>query len=620
MRVLIALLLTTAGMAAEDLLQWMDAIAQKQLDQRAATIARIHTPEEARQRQAFVRAKILELMGGIPDHSGPLHAITTGRVQRRGFVIEKVLFQSLPGLYVTANLYRPEKPGRFPAVLLPLGHWDYGKPAVQVIGGNLALKGFVVLVYDPIGQGERQQAYDRRMGTSLVGGSTEQHFLAGAKDILIGKSFARERIFDGMRALDYLVTRPEVDKDRIGATGCSGGGTLSTYISALDPRIKVAAPTCYITSFRELFRGAIGDSEQSIPGFLSNGFDLVDYVELFAPKPWLIGSTEEDFFPLAGAKEAYEEARKWYRIFGAEDHVKWVVGPGGHGTPLEVREGIYEWMIRWLNNGEGSAKEQDIELLPEFKLWVTKAGQVSDLAGSRDIYDVIRERFEKEKTHGSSGELAKALVQWTADPGYEGVVRETVVSPRGGGKRPAIVLIETKQTPALTEKARRLADAGNIVEILLPRGEPADPGRAFSGAWINDTRAWMIGLNLPGMRAHDIMKDVDALASRDDVDASNIRAEASGIAGIWLLMAAAADPRITSVSLQSTPYSLRAALEETLARDLQDAVIPGFALKWDLGDLVDMIRPRKVTWTDPTDWMHHVKPLGRDYRYTPAEQ
>jgi len=183
-----------------DFLKWMDGIAQRQLDRRDALVAQIHTPDEARERQRFVRAKLLELIGGIPDYNGPLNARVTGRIDMHGYAIEKVLWQSMPGLYVTANLYRPDKPGRFPAILLPLGHWEYGKPAVQVIAGNLALKGFVVLTYDPIGQGERQQAYDRRIGASLLGGSTSQHFMAGAKDVLIDKSFARDRIFDAKRA------------------------------------------------------------------------------------------------------------------------------------------------------------------------------------------------------------------------------------------------------------------------------------------------------------------------------------------------------------------------------------------------------------------------------------
>jgi cephalosporin-C deacetylase-like acetyl esterase len=619
MRVLTVVLLSTGitlpADAQGDLLKWMDAIAQKQLDRRAAAMAEIRTPMQARERQKFVREKVLELIGGIPEYSGPLHARITGRINQPGFVIEKILWQSMPGLYVTANLYRPDKPGRLPAVLLPLGHWDYGKPAVQLIAGNLALKGFVVLTYDPLGQGERLQAYDRRIGASLLGGSTEQHFVAGAKDVLIGKSFARDRIFDAKRALDYLETRAEVDKERIGVTGCSGGGTVTTYIAALDPRIKVAAPACYITSFRELFRGPVGDSEQSIPGFISSGLDLVDYIESFAPKPWLIGSTEQDFFPLAGARSAYEEAQQWYKaMFGYQDRVKWVVGPGGHGTPLVVREAIYEWMIRWLNNGEGSAKEQDVPPLPEFKLWVTGTGQVSDLPTSRDIYDVIRETFKKEKTQGSRQELSKALAQWMADPegaGPFGVAPE-IRAANAPGKRPAVLLVGTRNIPTPQ-------DQGNVVAKLLPRGLPApyDPAHAFAGDWIMNTRAWLIGANLPGLRAHDIVNAVTALASRDDVDANNIRAEARGIAGIWLLMAAAADPRIKSVTVHSVPYSLRAALEEELARDLHDVAIPGFALKWDLSDLVDLIKPRKVTWVDPTDWMRHVKQLPGAYQYSP---
>src|SRR5581483_9540197 len=142
------------------------------------------------------------------------------------YTIEKVIFESLPKIFVAANLYRPNEPGRYPGVLLPLGHWEQGKPAVQRIAANLAMKGFVVLAYDPIGQGERQQEYDWRLGRSIAGGSVEQHLLAGAQSILAGENFARYRICDAKRALDYLVSRPDVAGDRIGCTGCSGGGTL----------------------------------------------------------------------------------------------------------------------------------------------------------------------------------------------------------------------------------------------------------------------------------------------------------------------------------------------------------------------------------------------------------
>jgi len=279
MRWLVVLLVGVTCQAQDPLLRWMDGIAQRQLDQRDAAVRAIHTTAQAEQRRAYVRAKILELLGGLPDYTGPLNPKVTGEIHQPGFIIEKIVFESLPRVFVTANLYRPDRAGKFPGVLLPLGHWEYGKPAVQQIAGNLALKGFVVLTYDPYGQGERLQLYDHRYEGSLAGGSTEQHLLAGGLSVLLGESFARYRIWDAKRALDYLTSRSEVDADRIGCTGCSGGGTITTYISALDERIKVAAPACYITSFRQLFTGAVGDSEQSLPNFLASGLDQADYIE-----------------------------------------------------------------------------------------------------------------------------------------------------------------------------------------------------------------------------------------------------------------------------------------------------------------------------------------------------
>lgn len=264
---LVALLcaVTVQGADPDPLLRWMDNSAQKQLDAREKQIREITSKEDAATRQAYVRAKVLDLLGGLPDYNGPLNPQLTGEVRLPGMVIEKIIFESLPHAFVTANLYRPDKEGKFPGILLPLGHWDYGKPAVQQIAANLALKGFVVLTYNPWGQGERQQFYDVHYGNSLADHGTEQHLLAGGLSVLIGQSFARYRIWDAKRALDYLVSRPEVLNEKIGCTGCSGGGTISTYISALDPRIKVAAPACYINTFRLLVSGPLGDSEQSLP-------------------------------------------------------------------------------------------------------------------------------------------------------------------------------------------------------------------------------------------------------------------------------------------------------------------------------------------------------------------
>ncbi len=268
----VALLFLQTG---DSFLNWMDGIAQRQLSERQARAEAVRTQEQAEARKTAVRSAPMQVIGGWPDHSGSLNARITGSIDAGDYTIEKVAFESLPKYWVTANLYRPKQAGRYPGILFAPGHWDQGKPIAQRIAGNLAMKGFVVLAYDPVGQGERLQAFDARKGGSLDGGSVEQHLAAGALNILTGETFSKYHIWDARRALDYLVSRPEVDPERIGATGCSGGGTITTYISALDHRIRVAAPACYMNSFR-VSSADRGDAEQSLPGFLASGLDQTD--------------------------------------------------------------------------------------------------------------------------------------------------------------------------------------------------------------------------------------------------------------------------------------------------------------------------------------------------------
>ena len=624
---ILTLNLAALAAAADDhFLQWMDRIAQQQLSEREAAIAKIHSVDEAKARQAWVRAKILELLGGLPDYNGPLNARVTGRIERPRYTIEKVIFESLPEFYVTANLYLPKEGGKHPGVLLPMGHYIQGKAGGQRIAANLAMKGFVVMVYDPVGQGERQQAYDSRVGTSLIGIGTDQHTQAGAQSILAGENFARYRIWDAKRALDYLLSRPEVDSEKIGCTGCSGGGTLTTYISALDPRIKVAAPACYINSWRQLFAGPTGDSEQSFPFFLSSGLDVADYIELFAPKPWLINSTIGDFFPIEGARHAYQESLDWYRIYNAEDHIHWAVGPGPHGTPVEIREAIYEWMIRWLKDGRGNFREEPVEMAPDFVLLATQTGQVE----GHEIYQVILERFRQRMSQGSTAQLLAEVRKWSGDragrppvvhvlsdapgevfrtqqlalevePGLE--ISGALYAPIAPGRKSAILLVDLD-----TPLAERLAERGAVVLNLQPRGVPVPSTGEAQAAATQNIRAWVIGKNLAGMRAGDLQRGVDVLVARGDVDAGRIRAAARGVPGVWLLMAAALDPRLSKIWLDGTPHSLRSALDVPITRDLHDAVIPGFALHWDLEDLAKAMAPRPVIWSDPADWVQRVVP------------
>jgi hypothetical protein len=154
-----------------------------------------------------------------------------------------------------------------------------------------------------------------------------------------------------------------------------------------------------------------------------------------------------------------------------------------------------------------------------------------------------------------------------------------------------------------------------VLKLEPRRSSVQDNRRPYVGDWLSNTRADQIGVSLPARRAHDILRGVDLLCARQDVAVDSVRAAGHGVKGIWLLLAAAADPRIRKVWLDKTPYSLEEALHNTLNTNLSDAAIPGFALHWDLEDLTRLMQDRPVMWTDPTNWMGRVVPLGPRFQY-----
>jgi hypothetical protein len=457
------------------------------------------------------------------------------------------------------------------------------------------------------------------MRQARAGGSVEQHFMAGASAILAGDNYARYMIHDSMRAIDYLQSRPEVDPEKIGATGCSGGGTQTTFVSAIDQRIKVAAPACYMQSFEVLFPGDIGDSEQSWPGFIGSGLDQKDFAEAFAPKPWLIASTDGDFFRPAGAQAVFEESRAYYKLLDAEAQVSWVVGAGPHGTPPEVRQAIYGWFSRWLQATSGSSPEVLVKILPDHELWATKTGQVGPDLGARDVVEIIRERWESQpKTNEKPVPITTPadaprtrLMKDTTDDGLR--IRQLLLESEPGlwiaarlvepsvsvAKRGDVLLLE----PALL--ANTIARQGYRVMVLRVRGVgPVMPDWIRNGGdFYPNTRAWFIDPARPmsEMRAYDVRRAVDYLTSTGATD--GVRAQATGVPGFWLLRAAHGDARLKQIWLDRTPATYCQVIGTPVHRDLHDAVAPGACLKGDWMDL----RDGRTLWTDPTDWLRNLK-------------
>ncbi len=244
------------------LTNYLTAIAERQWKERAEAIAAIRTPAEVARRQAYARSRILESFGGFPEERTALRARIIGAFTREGYRVEKLIYESLPEFYVTANVYVPlQARPPFPAVLLTAGHSGMnGKDlsTTQQIAGSLARRGILALAYDPIGQGERLQYFDPEVGRSLATlsddrGTTREHMMADWQCRLTGGNFARYEIWDGVRAVDYLLERHDVDPKRIGVTGWSGGGTQAAYLAALEPRLATSASVNYMTKWDTLW-------------------------------------------------------------------------------------------------------------------------------------------------------------------------------------------------------------------------------------------------------------------------------------------------------------------------------------------------------------------------------
>ncbi len=260
-------------------LQYQTEQAWKQDDQRRAAWGAIHDERELLRAQDELRQRLLQMIGGLPAEKTDLHARITGTIQMDGFSIEKLIFESLPGVYVSALVYIPtDHAKKGPAVLVPAGHAPNGKIYYQDLCQRLAKRGYVVLAWDPVGQGERSQFWDSKEAKSRYNLICAEHAVMGNLAYLVGANLARWEIWDGIRAVDYLLTRPEVDGDRISIVGTSGGGFQAAHIAALDKRIKVVVPSCYITAlpmriFNRIFSDPDSDPEQDLFGMISNGVD-----------------------------------------------------------------------------------------------------------------------------------------------------------------------------------------------------------------------------------------------------------------------------------------------------------------------------------------------------------
>ena len=392
------------GPAITGYLKYQTEMAWDEDQQRQKRWAEIRSEQDLLSLQQELRQVLLARLGGLPTRKTPLNPRVTGRVAMDGFHIEKVIFQSLPGIYVTALLYLPhEGPKQHPGVLVPSGHSPKGKGYYQALCQHLVKRGYVVICWDPVGQGERSQFWDAKQKQSRYNLICAEHAVLGNLAYLAGANLARWEIWDGIRAVDYLLTRPEVDPERINITGTSGGGFQTALIAALDSRIKVAAPSCYITAlpmrvYNRIFKDPDSDPEQDLNGMIAEGLDHPGLLLLMYPRPVFVAAAVLDFFPIEGTHKTFREVADLYARFGHGDRISMHEGYHGHQYSAENQEAAIEFLDHF-NRMPRKTELPGVKELDDQAVQCTRMGQVMlDFADARPLMDLVRDYYLEHKT------------------------------------------------------------------------------------------------------------------------------------------------------------------------------------------------------------------------------
>jgi dienelactone hydrolase len=626
--------------------RYLERLAQQAFDQRRANYETLKTPEQLAAHQQRMRKNFEESLGGFPERT-PLNAQVVGTVAGDGFRVEKVIFESQPQHYVTAVLYLPDVQPPYPAVIVPSGHSRTAKAADynQRVCIFLAKSGIAAMAYDPIGQGERYQLLNAD-GTPRFGSTTE-HSLLGVGSILLGRGTASFRVWDAMRAIDYLCSRKEIDPARIGSTGCSGGGTLTSYVMALDDRVACAAPSCYLTSFERLL-ATLGpqDAEQNIFGQIAAGMEHADYVMMRAPKPTLFCVATQDFFDIQGAWTNFRESKRFYSRLGYPERVDLIETDTKHGYPQAQREAMVRWMSRWLLDKDEAITEPAYSLISEKDLLCTPRGQVMLIDGARSVVDL-----NVAETQQLAAARKRLWQQPDKQPALAEVRRITGIRPLAELPQPTIDNVGTIQRdgyridklvlrteagillPSLAfvpsrpdgdaylyvngdgKKAdagtggpiEELVKAGHVVLAIDVRGcgetgRPAGDGH-FGSDWNGVWLAYLLGKSYLAMRAEDTLCAARFLASYETNGVPR-KVHVIGLteAAPAVLHAAALEPdQFASVKLSRSLNSWTSVVATPDAKNQLVNAVHGALRAYDLPDLIASLPQQKLKVESPVD-------------------
>ena len=626
--------------------RYLEGIAETCFERRAAAYEALETPEDIQVYQQRMRDFFIAQLGGFPERV-PLEPRIVATGEGDGYRYEKTMYTSQPGLDVTAVLFLPLTPPPYPGVLVPCGHSNNGKASevYQRACILLARNGIAAFIYDPVGQGERYY-YFKKDGTPRFG-TTLHHTLMGVGAILTGTNTAMYRIWDGMRGIDYLCSRDDIDPDRIGCTGNSGGGTLTSYIMALDARVQCAAPSCYLTTFKRLL-ATIGpqDAEQDIHAQIAFGMDHADYLHMRAPKPTLMCAATQDFFDIDGTWQTFREAKRLYTRLGFAERVDLVEAGDKHGFSQPRREAAARWMARWLLGKDEAIVEPEFAVLTDQEMQCTPKGQVIWTDGARSVFDLNAERNERlapgrqafwhdtpkeealEKVREVVGARRPAdlsppemeVIDTLDRDGYR--IEKLTLRPEAGIVLPALLFLpQAKVGEGVVychgDGNKKACRPGGPVEELVRQGkavlavelrgigeteslENLKRWRVECGPdWTDYFRAYLVDKTFVGMRTEDIWASAQFLKTRLG-DSTPLTLAAVREAAVPALHAAVLAPGLfQSATLENGIPSWSDVVSNPNARDQLINTVHGALEVYDLPDLLNTAPAGSIRIVDP---------------------
>ena len=630
---------------------FLNGILKEQFVARRDTLAKILGSREGMLSHLDkIRKEYINLLGEMPVKT-PLNPLITGRIIKDKYIIEKVAFESRPDHHVTALLYIPAGVGPFPGILHLPGH-SYtakGRDYYQRIGRYFALNGFVVLQIDPVGQGERCQicqdsatAYLDIYGNPMEQNTTGQHELYNEGLLLVGSGMVAWEAWDNIRSIDYLCSRPEVDINKIGVTGLSGGGTQTTYLIPLDPRIKAAAPSSYIATTEEKYK-TIGSQDgcQQLYSEGKLGIEEQDFLFMAAPLPILILSTYDDFFSFRGSKVAVNELSDMYNALGVQGKIKQFSTSGEHGMPYASIDADVKWMSWWLRGDSSNIVCDTLssDFLPINETFVTQTGQVfSYFKNEKSILDYTIEMLKKyeaqrnsffssgrpeeivkkvkeligyDNTDNIRGGTFKGSFQW------EGLNIEKHLINRDRGlslaayiikpvkkirKRSSAIIVSgcfgkinelTINQQFVSQKLKEgyivmVVDVTNTGELRTP-----EEGRTMSYEFSVAKMLVYAGRTLLGYRTEDMIIARNYLKSLFDV--GKIELLAAEQTGPCAIHAAFIDGGFSKLYLKNSPDSWETLVKKHFKPDNIGIIVPNVLKFYDLPEMLNMINMMKKT-------------------------